>query len=173
MSSWQTTQAASARLAAALAQLEREGLDAQERETFLVDLLADVRHYCDAYAIDVEQISRQARERYIAETLSESRPTVRTIFELAVPVDIPVYAWREHTLDGGMSRLKALLILNGGICKIDAIEVRTADGTQAAVCPSARASLDRYRAAIGAQAPLKTIAVFGREYVVFIAPSCL
>jgi len=61
------------RLEVAMLALREEYGD--DRCEFLIDLLADARHWCDHHALSFDELDRQARRHYRAETNQTERST--------------------------------------------------------------------------------------------------
>lgn len=173
--------AVNTRLITAIERLKREEATGVLCEQFVVDLLADVRHYCDAHTADFGKLDRTAYQQYIKERHSPEEPpacpsaaAIASPDTLTVHVAIPLNAWSEceHPLHAGMSHLAALMVINGVYHQVDAFEIRTEGGRQLTVDAQVQSAFDHYRSAARVQAPLKTVSMFRRQYVLCMTPSC-
>lgn len=92
---------------------------------------------------------------------------------IANSFEIPEEAWEDvepHCTEG--SRLFAAVVVNGLRFYCEAIEVTDDDGLQQASDEVWDDILSEYAHACGADGHFNTLTIRGREYAVFITPSC-
>jgi hypothetical protein len=63
----QTRTTTRSRIARASAALFGSNVDADEQDAAVIDLLANLRHYCDHHQFDFAKLDRLAYQHYIAE----------------------------------------------------------------------------------------------------------
>lgn len=93
--------------------------------------------------------------------------------ERTVDLTIPEHVWEDASEDATSgSRLHAALHINGVLFFAEAIELTRINGEQVAADPRWEDTLCEARIAAGSEGPWYPLTIKGREYGVFISPSC-
>lgn len=136
---------------------------------FLCRVLIDVRHFCDAYALELGKLDRAAHVRY----LQERQQAIDQLPDPEIPpvaMRIPSGLWKDISEQQDHSILLTTVLIHGVPHHLKAIEVQMRESLQRAVNPSAEQELSDVHAACAASGPFETVRLSGREYVMTLTP---
>lgn len=139
-------------------------------EAFMTNLLVDVRHFCDAYQLDLGAVDHRAHGDYL-----EERHGAATRRHPAAPtppaaLTVPSVQWKDISEQQDESVLLTTVLIDGVSHHLKAIQVQMRNALQSAVDPKAEEELTDVHAASGASGPFETVRLEGREYVMTLTP---
>lgn len=139
-------------------------------EEFLINLLADARHFSDAYELDMAALDRSAYTHYVEE-LHGAAARQNPSEDPSPPwLHIPAKAWKDISDRKDRSVLTMTVLIGGVGHHLKAIQVQMRRAVQCAVSPAADEELTEFHAACGASGPFETVRIEGRDYVMTLTP---
>lgn len=139
-------------------------------ELFMIHLLADARHFCDAHALSMAVLDRRAHAIYLEQRFGNDARDVSTESAAPPALHIPPAAWKDVSDGPDRSILMATVTIGGVSHHLKAIEVTRQHTVQCAVDPVAEEELAELHASCGASGPFETVTLEDREYVLTLTP---
>jgi len=159
--------AATVRITESIQQRYASGYGADE---FVTDLLADLRHFCDAHHLSYSELDQRAYEHYITErqlgsALRNSRDTT-PYASLYLPEGI----WTDISENHDRSVLCARLIINQIEYPLMALRVRHNGAAQEPADHRQNPLYGWFRVAAAATRGMQTMRIGGQQYVIGLPP---
>ena len=139
-------------------------------EHFVTHLLAEVRHFCDAYTLDMAALDRCAYQTYLEELHGPTERELRPPAATSPALHVAASAWRDVSDHQDRSVLMATVLIGGVSHHLKAIQVTVQHGLQRAVAADAQEELSTLHAACAAQGPFETVRIESRDYVMTFTP---
>jgi len=162
---------ASAPLSLTLEMLLRDQCFGGTPKSLTTQLLIDLRHFCDAYQLDLGALDRMAHERYLEERSGAPTRLLRSTAGTPLrALRVPSGRWRDISEQQDRSILLTTVLIHGIPHHLKAIQVEMQDTVQRAVDPTAEKELGDVHALCGANGPFQTVRLEEREYVMTLTP---
>jgi hypothetical protein len=140
-------------------------------EAFIGNLLVDVRHFCDAYQLDLGALDHRAHGDYLEERHSEGTRRQEAIPATTTPrLRVAKEVWKDLSECRDRSLLMTTVLIDGVSHHLKAIQVTTREGLQRTFDRKAEEELNDIHAACGATGPFETVTLEDREYVMTLTP---
>lgn len=140
-------------------------------KSFMTQLLIDLRHFCDAYQLDLGALDRVAHDRYLEERSGAPTRPLRSVPGMPLrALRVPSGLWRDISEQQDRSVLLMTVLIRGIPHHLKAIQVEKRNTVQSAVDPTAEKELGDVHALCGASGPFQTVRLDGREYVMTLTP---
>lgn len=139
-------------------------------DEFVTDMLADLRHFCDARHLSFAKLDRRACDHYITERFLESHPSTSAGQITAISVYIPEKAWIDVSDKDDSSFLSATLNINGLDYPMIAIRVRNNGRGQEPTDYRQNPLYHWFRLSAAAKGSLLTTRIGSGDYVLGLAP---
>lgn len=139
-------------------------------EEFIINLLADARHFCDAHELDMAALDRRAYTDYLEELHGVTAREIPAEDPAPPALHIPGGAWKDISDRQDRSVLTTTVLIDGVSHHLKAIQVQEHDTMQCAVDVKAEEELAEVHAACGASGPFETVSLDGRDYIMTLTP---
>jgi hypothetical protein len=155
--------AATVRVTESIQQRYASGYGADE---FVTDLLADLRHFCDAHHLSYSELDQRAYEHYITERQlggasghSHDTPPYASLY-------LPESIWTDLSEDHDRSVLCARLMINQIEYPLIALRVRHNGAAQEPADDRQKTLYNWFRVAAAATRGMQTMRIGGQPYVI-------